>query len=96
MASLLYAIGSPRAFEAVLANRELLPPTIYNYFAAGAGEGLTLAANRTAFARVALRPRVLTGVGPPELATTVRFKGSFAAFFLIFNNHLIGVRSILE
>jgi 4-hydroxymandelate oxidase len=53
------------------AARELLPPTIYNYFAAGAGEGQTVAANRDAFARTVLRPRVLMGVESPDLATTV-------------------------
>lgn len=53
------------------AARELLPPTIYNYFAAGAGEGRTVSANRDAFARIALRPRILTGADAPDLATTV-------------------------
>jgi 4-hydroxymandelate oxidase len=51
------------------AARELLPPTIYNYFAAGAGEGLTVAANRAAFSRIMLRPRVLMGAEAPDLAT---------------------------
>src|SRR5262245_12552689 len=53
------------------AARELLPPTIYNYFAAGAGEGQTVSANRTAFNRIALRPRILMGAEAPDLATTV-------------------------
>lgn len=40
----------------------------YDYYAGGAGDERTLADNRAAFDRIALRPRVLTGVERPETA----------------------------
>ncbi|TMC12780.1 MAG: alpha-hydroxy-acid oxidizing protein [Chloroflexi bacterium] len=50
--------------------RGRLTPAAYDYIAGGAGEELTLRENRAAFARLRLRPRVLTGV---ESATTETF-----------------------
>jgi 4-hydroxymandelate oxidase len=44
------------------AARERLTPTAYDYFAGGAGDEVTLRANRASFDRLALRPRVLVDV----------------------------------
>jgi len=51
--------------------RARLAPEIHAYFAGAAGAGTTLAANLAALAGAVLRPRVLTGVGEPDLATVV-------------------------
>jgi 4-hydroxymandelate oxidase len=51
--------------------RRLLDPAIYDYFAGGADDEITLRANESAFARIGLVPRVLSGVGKPELAVTL-------------------------
>ena len=51
--------------------RSRLDPAVYDYFAGGADDEVTLAANRAAFARLQLRPRVLRGVEHPSLETTV-------------------------
>jgi 4-hydroxymandelate oxidase len=48
-----------------------LDPVYYDYFASGAQDEVTVAANEAAFRRRALVPRVLRGCGPPRLATTV-------------------------
>jgi 4-hydroxymandelate oxidase len=48
--------------------RELLDPVHYDFFAGGAGDEVTLAANTAAFRRLALLPRVLTGRGRRELS----------------------------
>lgn len=53
------------------AARRRLPRTIYDVIAGGAGDEITLAANRAAFARIALRPRALADVSSRRLATTV-------------------------
>src|SRR5688572_17577649 len=50
---------------------ERLPRMAYDYFAAGADDEVTLRRNREAFERMSLRPRVLRGVGTPDLSTTV-------------------------
>ena len=39
--------------------REKLPPTVYDYFASGAGDEVTLRANRAAFERLCVHYRVL-------------------------------------
>lgn len=44
------------------AARAALPAMVYDYYAGGAGDERTLAANRAAFATLALRPRVLVDV----------------------------------
>ena len=47
--------------------RERLPPDVYDFYAGGAGDEWTLAENRRAFDRWVIRPRMLTGVHPPDL-----------------------------
>jgi 4-hydroxymandelate oxidase len=51
--------------------RRRLDPAVYDYFAGGADDEVTLRANEFAFARIGLLPRVLVGTGEPELATTL-------------------------
>lgn len=58
-----------RDFEDVA--REKLDPVFYDYFASGAQDEVTLAANEAAFRRLALVPRILRGHGPPRLAGRV-------------------------
>nr|WP_246497454.1 alpha-hydroxy acid oxidase [Sphaerisporangium rubeum] len=58
-----------RDFET--AARDRLDPAHYDYFASGAQDELTVAANEAAFRRRMLVPRVLRGGGPPRLETTV-------------------------
>jgi 4-hydroxymandelate oxidase len=48
---------------------ELLDGNAYDYFRSGAGDELTLARNRSAFAEIALLPRVLVDVSAIDLAT---------------------------
>ena len=59
----------PEALEA--AARDRLPPIAYAYYAAGAGLETSVAANRRAWERFWLRPRVLVDVGAVSTATTV-------------------------
>jgi 4-hydroxymandelate oxidase len=58
-----------RDFET--AARTLLDPVYYDYFASGAQDEITVAANEEAFRRRTLIPRVLRGCGPPRLDTSV-------------------------
>ena len=51
--------------------RDRLDPVHYDYFASGAQDEVTLAANEAAFRRRSLIPRVLRGLAPPRLDTTV-------------------------
>src|ERR1700704_3167566 len=51
--------------------RERLGVAVYDYVAGGAGEELTLAANREGFERLRLRPRVLVDVTSVSAATTL-------------------------
>jgi 4-hydroxymandelate oxidase len=53
------------------AARALLSPMVYEFIAGGAGDEVTLRANREAFGRWRLLPRVLTGPGGVSTATTV-------------------------
>jgi 4-hydroxymandelate oxidase len=53
------------------AARDVLPLTVFDYIAGGSGDELTLRANREAFARWRLVPRVLRGISHPDLRTTV-------------------------
>ena len=48
------------------AARAVLPPGIYDYFAGGAEEEETVAANYEAFRRWQFNYRVLTGMGAPD------------------------------
>jgi 4-hydroxymandelate oxidase len=58
-----------RDFEA--AARASLDPVYYDYFASGAQDEVTVAANEAAFRGRTLVPRVLRGAGPPRLSTRV-------------------------
>lgn len=50
--------------------RERLEPAIFDYYAGGAGDELTLADNRLAFDRLRLLPRVLVDVSRRDLSTS--------------------------
>ena len=56
-------------FEAVA--RARLDPSAYDYYAGGAEDEWTVAENRRAFARLAIRPRVLVGVDRIDPSTNV-------------------------
>jgi 4-hydroxymandelate oxidase len=58
---------SLRSFEPLA--RQRLEPAVYDYFAGGADDEVTLRDNETAFARLTLLPRVLRGAGRPDLTT---------------------------
>ncbi|MFE2679170.1 aminotransferase class I/II-fold pyridoxal phosphate-dependent enzyme [Streptomyces hygroscopicus] len=51
--------------------RTRLDPAVWDFIEGGAGDERTRAANRAAFDRVRLRPRVLTGAGEGDPSTTV-------------------------
>jgi L-lactate dehydrogenase (cytochrome) len=51
--------------------RRHLPRAIFDFIDGGAGAELTLRANRAAFDRLELVPRVLTGAENPDLSTTI-------------------------
>lgn len=51
--------------------RERLPADVWDYLSGGSGTEWTLAANRAAFAKLALRPRVLVDVSECELSTNL-------------------------
>lgn len=51
--------------------RERLDPSAYDYYAGGAGDERTLAANRAAFDRIPLRPRMLVDVSAIDVRTFV-------------------------
>ncbi|WP_234542812.1 aminotransferase class I/II-fold pyridoxal phosphate-dependent enzyme [Streptomyces shenzhenensis] len=53
------------------AARTVIDPAIWDFVEGGAGEERTLAANQSAFDRVRLRPRVLAGVGRPDIRTEI-------------------------
>jgi 4-hydroxymandelate oxidase len=53
------------------AARALIPRIAFDYIAGGSGDEITLRANRDAFARRFLIPRVLRGITTPEPRTTV-------------------------
>jgi 4-hydroxymandelate oxidase len=55
----------------VAAARAVLPPDVWGYLQGGSGAERTLRANRAAFDRVALRPRVLVDVGTISLRTSL-------------------------
>jgi 4-hydroxymandelate oxidase len=58
-----------REFEA--AARDRLDPVYYDYFASGAQDEITVEANEAAFRHRSLIPRILRGLGPPRLETTL-------------------------
>ncbi|MEV0384942.1 aminotransferase class I/II-fold pyridoxal phosphate-dependent enzyme [Nonomuraea sp. NPDC050643] len=51
--------------------RGRLDPAVWDFVEGGAGDERTLAANLTAFERVRLRPRVMTGLGLPHTKTEI-------------------------
>ena len=51
--------------------RELLSQTVYDYYAGGANDEITLRDNRAAYERIALLPRVLVDVSVRHMGTTV-------------------------
>jgi 4-hydroxymandelate oxidase len=51
--------------------RAKMDPAAFDYYAGGSGQEQTLAANRSAFDAIPLRPRVLVDVSQIDLATTV-------------------------
>ncbi len=51
--------------------RQVLPPDVYAYYAAGSGQGQTFASQETAWAEVLLRPRLLRDTSRVETKTTV-------------------------
>jgi len=53
------------------AARERLPRMVYDYYAGGAGDEVSVRDNELAWSRVRLRPRVLVDVGACDLSTTV-------------------------
>ena len=53
--------------------RRRLDADVWDFIDGGSGDESTLAANRSAFARITFRPRLLTGAPPPE--TTTSFLG---------------------
>jgi 4-hydroxymandelate oxidase len=59
-----YAVLEERA-------RAALPPPVFDYYAGGAGDEETLAANARAWSAVRLRPRVLRDVSHVDTSTTV-------------------------
>ena len=59
--------AGPVAAELEQQARERLDPAVYDFFAGGADDELTLRANEAAFARIGLVPRVLRGGGRPRL-----------------------------
>lgn len=67
-----YEVGARFATidEIADAAKAALPVEVWNYLDGGAGTERTLRANRAAFARWQLLPRVLTGGDPPDLRTT--------------------------
>jgi isopentenyl diphosphate isomerase/L-lactate dehydrogenase-like FMN-dependent dehydrogenase len=54
-----------------VAAREVLPADAFSYVAGGASTERTIAANRAAFARWRIVPRMLRGVGARDLCTTI-------------------------
>jgi 4-hydroxymandelate oxidase len=51
--------------------RRAVPPAVWAYIEAGAGEGITTAEARSAWEAVRFRPRVLRGTGEADLTTTL-------------------------
>jgi 4-hydroxymandelate oxidase len=57
--------------ELELEAQRRLDPAVYDYFAGGADDEITVRSNETAFAHIGLLPRVLCGAGPATLETTI-------------------------
>jgi 4-hydroxymandelate oxidase len=61
----------PTLAEIHAAARAVLSPDVWDFLQGGAGQEVTLRANREAFGRWQFRPRVMSGLGPPSTATSV-------------------------
>ena len=53
------------------AAREKLPKEVYDYFAGGANDEITVLENHTAYDQIKLQYRVLRGIGERDLSTTI-------------------------
>jgi isopentenyl diphosphate isomerase/L-lactate dehydrogenase-like FMN-dependent dehydrogenase len=62
--------------------QRVLPRFVFEFIDGGAEDEITLAANRTAFERVALMPRVLNDVSAPDLSTALLGKYSSAPLLI--------------
>jgi len=51
--------------------QQRLDPALYDYFAGGADDEVTVGSNEAAFARIGVLPRVLRGPGPAHLEATI-------------------------
>jgi 4-hydroxymandelate oxidase len=51
--------------------REVMPHMAYEFIASGAGDEITVRWNREAFDKIALRPRVLTGIDAPDMSVNL-------------------------
>src|SRR5437763_6606341 len=56
--------------EIIRAARQNMPPAMWDHAAGGVGSETTLRRNRLAMETVGFRPRLLRGVGTPDLHTT--------------------------
>jgi isopentenyl diphosphate isomerase/L-lactate dehydrogenase-like FMN-dependent dehydrogenase len=59
-------------FDYEIQAKACLEPSIWNYYQDGANDGITLRANRSAFERIQLRPRILVDVRLCDMHTTVQ------------------------
>jgi 4-hydroxymandelate oxidase len=68
-------VADPRAFLRISdledAARQRLPQMVFDYYAGGAGDELTLGENVRAFDRWLIRPRILVDVGAPDPSAEV-------------------------
>ena len=55
--------------------RERLDPMVYDYYASGAHDEISLRANREAYDRIALAPRVLAGAGERDASIELTHRG---------------------
>src|SRR5579863_4707759 len=51
--------------------QQLVEPSAWDYFQGGSDDEITLRANRTAFERIRLRPRMLVDISNIDMRTTV-------------------------
>jgi isopentenyl diphosphate isomerase/L-lactate dehydrogenase-like FMN-dependent dehydrogenase len=63
--------GLPTIDSVIAAAYDTLDPDLWDYLAGGAESEVTLRRNRAAFEQLALRPRLLRGVGDRDAATTL-------------------------
>ena len=64
MTAISSTLCNVRDYEA--AARERLPPAVYDFYAGGAADEITVRDNEAAWGRVRLRPRVLVDVSDRE------------------------------